>query len=68
MTERADHLASIADTALSQFSAHAKAVERVALRLPDTADRAELMWLVESLRDHEHRIRDRIAALANGSS
>ena len=63
MTDTSDHLRSITDTALIQFGAHARAIERVALRLPDTSDRAELMWLAASLRDQEQLMRDRITTL-----
>ncbi|WP_380784863.1 hypothetical protein [Sphingomonas sp. R86521] len=67
MDQFPDAPGKIADAAISQLGAHAKAIERVAMRLPDNADRMEIVWLVESLRDHEQRLRDRIRAMTEAA-
>jgi hypothetical protein len=64
MSESIDQLGLIADAAITQLALHAKAIERVAMRLPDSANRMEIIWLVESLRDQEQMMRERIVALA----
>ncbi|MEG3166528.1 hypothetical protein U1701_18335 [Sphingomonas sp. PB2P19] len=63
MSESVDHLGLIADAAIAQLGAHAKAIERVAMRLPDNADRKEIVWLIESLRDQGQLLRERIGPL-----
>lgn len=64
MQESSNDMGLVADDAITQLGVHAKALERVTRRLPDSADRSELVWLVESLRDQEQMMRDRIGAMA----
>lgn len=62
-----DDIGLIADTAIVALGQNAaKKIERIAFRLPDSPERAELTWIAEGLRDEEARLRGRIAGLARG--